>query len=290
MKRLINCHDEIVTFITSHLNEFHFTQPPLKLAKWGNSFNTWDIEYGEIKGSCFHFVKDSNFGSFYHLDINQGFTDGKIFLQLGPVYVSYIKYFWDTVQCTYKQLNNSSFSKLSRISPNYSVASPWFIVNNDKNELLKALEQLKNWCFVHMDEINQCYAKQQTKLDRECGCYRVVRNYVQEHITELNQDTIYEIYQCIDILADNYGVSHKDEYKKALSERVYFTEYCYKKLPPAINDWVENILILLKKTKGIDTPDFAICSLLYFVHDSLKLTYPNIIKLAPWKHKENKRI
>jgi len=46
-----------------------------------------------------------------------------------------------------------------------------------------------------MDEINQCYTKQQTKLDRECGCYRVVRNYVQEHITELNQDKIYEIYQ-----------------------------------------------------------------------------------------------
>ena len=113
--------------------------------------------------------------------------------------------------------------------------------------------------------------------------------YRQKHTISIVRRIGKLIYQCIDILADNYSVSHKDEYKKALSERVSFAEYCYKKLPPAINDWVENILILLKKTKGIDTPDFAICSLLYFVHDSLKLTYPNIIKLAPWKHKENKR-
>ena len=73
--------------------------------------------------------------------------------------------------------------------------------------------------------------------------------------------------RCIDRLAGEYEVSHANELSKPLSERVYFAEYCYEKLPPAINQWVEELLVLLKKAKAQATPflPFTACCTLCMI-------------------------
>ena len=288
MARCISCQSDIIDFAQTHLEGFQVTLP-LPGLKLDNSYYTCDRKYGELKGSVYRFARERPEGSFCHLDIRRAFARDKIYIQLGNVLVSYIKYDWSTAQCTGKVLNNIRYSQLARLSPKLQVESPWFLADNDRDSLHRALDQLGEWGKAHLEEIRQSYDKQQGFLDRESRELRPVRKFLREHMGELTQEDIWDVYRCVDQLADeyqeNYG-NQKHEFS-APSNTVFFNDYCYGRLTPALNGWVEALSAALQRGKrGYDETyarKFAITALLYFFHDMQKERWPSILADKLWQ-------
>ncbi len=110
---------------------------------------------------------------------------------------------------------------------------------------------------------------------------------MDEHLSELTEQEIFELYRTVDRLADEYEKSDMKNrknslgYSAALSD---FNDFCYGKFPPKINHWVDELskIMLSKKiVNGIDIDyarSFAIKTLLYLFHDSQEASYPAILK------------
>lgn len=288
MARCISCQSDIIDFAQERFEGFQLTLPRPGL-KQDNSYYTCDSKYGELKGSVCRFAKERPEGSFCHLDIRRAFAKDKIYIQLGNVLISYIKYDWGPVRCTEKVSSYSRYSQLAQISPKLRVESPWFLADNDRDSLHKALDQLGEWYQEHCEEIQQSCDKQQGFLDRESRECKPVRRFLREHMGELSQEDIWEVYRCVDRLADAYQAAYGNQKHifSAPSQSIYFEEYCYGKLPPALNAWVEELSAALQKgKKGVDEAfarKFSINALLYFFHDMQKEKRPNILGDKPWK-------
>lgn len=288
MAHCISCRSDIIDFVQEQFEGFQVTLP-LPGLKQDNSYYTYDLKYKELTGSVYCFAKERPEGSFCHLEVRRAFAKEKIYLQLGGVLVSYIKYDRGTAQCTGKVLNNGRYSQLAQLSPKFQVQSPWFLADNDRDSLHKALEELGAWYQEHQDEIQQSYDKQQGFLDRESRECRPVRRFIREHMGELTQEDIWAVYRCVDRLADEYQEKYKDQKHifSAPSQTVFFHDYCYGRLPPALNAWVEELSAVLQKgKKGYDEEyarKFAVTALLYFFHDMQKEKWPNILADKLWQ-------
>ena len=141
MVRCISCRSDIIDFVQEQFEGFRVTLP-LPDLKQDNFYHTYDPKYKELNGSVHRFAKERPEGSFCHLEVRRAFAREKIYLQLGGILVSYIKYDWGTAQCTGKVLNNSRYSQLAQLSPKFQVQSPWFLADNDRDSLHRALEEL----------------------------------------------------------------------------------------------------------------------------------------------------
>ena len=77
-----------------------------------------------------------------------------------------------------------------------------------------------------------------------------------------------EVYRCVDRLADEYQEQYGNQKHifSAPSQTVFFNDYCYGKLTPALNAWVEEL-----------------SALLYFFHDIQKEKWPNILVDKLWQ-------
>ena len=116
MARCISCRSDIIDFVQERFEGFQVTLP-LPDLKQDNFYHTYDPKYKELNGSVHRFAKERPEGSFCHLEVRRAFAREKIYLQLGGILVSYIKYDWGTAQCTGKVLNNSRYSQLSPAVP-----------------------------------------------------------------------------------------------------------------------------------------------------------------------------
>ena len=103
--------------------------------------------------------------------------------------------------------NYSGYGRLSSISEKYIVCSPWFDTENDKDGLQKGLAELGAWYVEHLPEINFSYEKQQTWLDKDYRDAKITRAYLDEHLSELTEPEIFELYRTIDRLAGEYEKS-----------------------------------------------------------------------------------
>ena len=288
MSRCISCRSDIIDFVQERFEGFQVTLP-LPDLKQDNSYYTYDPKYKELKGSVYRFAKERPEGSFCHLEVRRAFAKEKIYLQLGGVLVSYIKHDWGTAQCTGKVLHNGRYSQLAQLSPKFQMQTPWFLADNDRDSLHKALEELGEWYKEHLGEIQQSYDKQQGFLERESRHFRIVRGFLREHMGELSQEDIWAVYRCVDRLADEYQEQYGNQKHifSAPSQTVYFHDYCYGRLTPALNAWVKELSAMLQKgKKGYDEEfarKFAVTALLYFFHDMQKEKWPNILADKLWK-------
>ena len=288
MVRCISCRSDIIDFVQEQFEGFRVTLP-LPDLKQDNFYHTYDPKYKELNGSVHRFAKERPEGSFCHLEVRRAFAREKIYLQLGGILVSYIKYDWGTAQCTGKVLNNSRYSQLAQLSPKFQVQSPWFLADNDRDSLHRALEELGEWYREHQGEIQQSYDKQQGFLDRESRECRPVRGFLREHIGELTKEDVWAVYRCVDRLADEYRAQYGNQKHifSAPSQTVFFHDYCYGKLTPALNAWVEELSTALQRgKKGYDEEfarKFTVTALLYFFHDMQKEKWPNILADKLWQ-------
>ena len=190
MIRCISCRKDIIDFVQVRFEGFQVTLP-LPGLKQDNYYIAFDPKYGELKGSVYRFVKERPEGSFCRLEVRRAFAQEKIYLQLGGILVSYLKYDWGAAQCTGKVLNNIRYGQLAQLSPKFQVESPWFLADNNPDSLRGALEQLEEWYREHLGEIQQSWDKQQGFLDRECRELRPVRRFLGEHMGELSQEDVW---------------------------------------------------------------------------------------------------
>lgn len=288
MAHCISCRSDIIDFVQGRFEGFQVTLPVPGL-KQDNSYYTCDAKYGELQGSVCCFAKERPEGSFCHLEVRRAFATDQIYLQIGGILVSYIKYDRGTAQCTGKVLNNGRYSQLARLSPKLQVESPWFLADNNRDSLHRALEQMDGWYREHLEEIQQSYDKQQSFLDRESQEFRPVRRFLREHMGELTRDDIWAVYRCVDQLADEYQEQYGNQKHifSAPSQTVFFHDYCYGRLTPELNAWVEELSAALQKgKKGYEelyARKFAVTALLYFFHDMQKEKWPDILHSRPWE-------
>ena len=98
-----------------------------------------------------------------------------------------------------------------------------------------------------------------------------------------------EVYRCVDRLADEYQEQYGNQKHifSAPSQTVFFHDYCYGKLTPALNAWVEELSAALQRgKKGYDEEfarKFTVTALLYFFHDMQKEKWPNILADKLWQ-------
>ena len=149
------------------------------------------------------------------------------------------------------------------------------------------MNEIGAWYDEHLPEINLSYDKQQTWLDKDCRDVKIVRAYLDEHLSELTEAEIFELYRTVDRLAIEYEKSDMKDRKTPLGDRAFlsdFNDFCYGKFPPKINLWVDELsetMLSKKIVKGIDinyARSFAIRALLYLFHDSQQANYPAILK------------
>lgn len=165
-------------------------------------------------GPYYPFAQRSETGSFRHLRIERGFWNEQIHLRLNSVYVSYLKYDWSAAMCAYGVSNYSGYGRLSSIPEKYTVCSPWFDTENDKDSLQKGLAELGAWYIEHLPEINLSYEKQQTWLDKDYRDAKITRAYLDEHLSELTEPEISEIVCKEKIYTD---CSDYDNFKKSMT-------------------------------------------------------------------------
>ena len=137
------------------------------------------------------------------------------------------------------------------------------------------------------DKIKLSYEKQQTWLDKDYRDAKIVRAYLDEHLSELTEPEIFELYRTVDRLAAQYEKSDIKNRKNSLGYSAPlsdFNDFCYGKFPPKINHWVDELsgtMLSKKIVKGIDVDyarSFAIRAFLYLFHDSQEANYPAILK------------
>lgn len=164
--------------------------------------------------------------------------------------------------CAYGVSNYSGYGRLSSISEKYIVCSPWFDTENDKDGLQKGLAELGAWYVEHLPEINFSYEKQQTWLDKDYRDAKITRAYLDEHLSELTEPEIFELYRTIDRLAGEYEKSDMKNRKNSLGYSVAlsgFNDFCYGKFPPKINHWVDELserMLSNKVVKDIDINNY----------------------------------
>jgi len=289
MKRCINCKKEIIEFGEKQFTGFQSIFPPKEFDK-----ACYFVLRDGSSGPYYPFAQKSETGSFRHLRIERGFWNEQIHLRLNNVYVSYLKYDWSAAMCAYGVSNYSGYGRLSSIPEKYTVCSPWFDTENDKDSLQKGLAELGAWYVEHLPEINFSYEKQQTWLDKDYRDAKITRAYLDDHLSELTEPEIFELYRTVDRLAGEYEKSDMKNRKNSLGYSAAlsgFNDFCYGKFPPKINHWVDELseMMLSKKVvKGIDIDyarSFAIKTLLYLFHDSQEANYPAILKHKEiWKY------
>lgn len=285
MKRCISCKSDIIRFGETRFEGFFSILPPKEFSQ-----ACYFVLRDGRSGPYFPFARKTAFGSFRHLRIERGFWEENIHLRLNDVYVGYLRYHWNVAMCTSKVLGNGNYGKLNSVSEKYTVCSPWFVSENDKDSLQNALAELGRWYDAHLPEINLSYEKQQGWLDKDWRHTMIARGYLDEHISELTEDKIFELYRTVDRLAAEYESSDMKNQKNELGYSAPFSgfnDFCYGKFSSKINGWVDDIseLMLAKKAvKGIDMDyarSFAVTALLYLFHDCQKEKYPAILQ-----HKE----
>lgn len=288
MKRCINCKSDIIQFGETRFEGFQSVFPPKEF----NEACYFVLRDGR-SGPYYPFARKTGAGSFQHLRIERGFWDETIHLRLNEVYVSYLRYRWNVAMCANGVLNNGNYGRLNSVSEKYTVCSPWFIAENDKDSLQSTLAQLGGWYEEHLPEIDLSYKKQQGWLDKDWRHTKIARDYLDEHISELTEGEVFEMYRIVDRLAREYGSSEMKDRKNELGFSAPFTgfgDFCYGKFSSKINGWADDIsqLLLAKKAvKGIDIDyarSFAVTALLYLFHDCQKEKYPAILQQKKlWK-------
>lgn len=282
MKRCIICKNDIIQFGEKHFTGFQSIFPPKEFDK-----ACYFVMQDGSSGPYYPFAQRTEAGSFRHLRIERGFWNEQIHLRLNGFYMSYIMYDWSVAMCTYKVHNYCGYGKPYNISEKYAICSPWFDTENDKDSLQKGLNEIGAWYDEHLPEINLSYDKQQTWLDKDCRDVKIVRAYLDEHLSELTEAEIFELYRTVDRLAIEYEKSDMKDRKTPLGDRAFlsdFNDFCYGKFPPKINLWVDELsetMLSKKIVKGIDinyARSFAIRALLYLFHDSQQANYPAILK------------
>ena len=285
MKRCITCKKEIIEFGEKQFTGFQSIFPPKEYDK-----ACYFVLRDGSTAPYYPFARRSEAGGVQHLRIERGFWDDRIHLRVNDVYVSYLMYDWSVAMCTGKVSNYSGYSRLNRISEKYTVCSPWFDTDNDRDSLQKGLAELGAWYDGHLPEISLSYEKQQGWLDKDWKDARITRAYLDEHLPELTQPEIFELYRTVDRLAAEYETSDMKNRKNDFGYQAplsFFNDFCYGKLPPKINQWVDelsNIMLSKKIVNGIDLDyarSFAVRALLYLFHDSQTEKYPGILR-----HKE----
>jgi len=282
MKRCITCKNDIIRFGEEHLTGFRSIFPPKEFDK-----ACYFVMRDGRGGPYYPFVQRSEAGSFWHLRIERGFWNDQIHLRLNSFYVSYILYDWSVAMCTYRADSYSGYGRLNSISEKYTVCSPWFDTDNDKDSLQKGLADLGAWYEAHLPEIHLSYDKQQTWLDKDYRDAKIVRAYLDQHLPELTEGEIFELYRTVDRLAAQYVGSEMETRKTDLGYPAplsSFNDFCYGKLPPKINVWVNElseVMLSKKVVKGITIDyarSFAVKALLYLFHDSQEASHPAILK------------
>ena len=290
MKRCINCKEEIIRFGAQRLGEFHIDIPP-KSFSTGTDFILWDQERREeIRGAAYPFWAEGEEGCFWHLTLRRGFKDGKILLRIDEVFTSYLKHPWDVTHCTHKTLANGNYSRLLTIPAKAQVASPWLETENDKESLLRGLEQLGDWFDRHQEEIAESCRRQQGWVDKEQGrSHRVARLYLREHWPEAGQEEVLALYREVDRLAREYEDAKKRGEVRFGQEHSFFSDWCAGKLPAPFGRWEEELAALFQTKKARVTGDplyahsFAVGNLLYFIHDLEKDVCPDILINKRWQ-------
>ena len=257
MKRCINCKKEIIEFGEKHFTDFQSIFPPKEFDK-----ACYFVLRDGSSGPYYPFAQRSEMGSFRHLRIERGFWNEQIHLRLNSIYVSYLMYDWSAAMCAYGVSNYSGYGRLSSISEKYIVCSPWFDTENDKDGLQKGLAELGAWYVKHLPEINFSYEKQQTWLDKDYRDAKITRAYLDEHLSELTEPEIFELYRTIDRLAGEYEKSDMKNRKNSLGYSIAlsgFNDFCYGKFPPKINHWVDELserMLSNKVVKDIDINNY----------------------------------
>lgn len=282
MKRCINCKNDIIAFGETRFDGFQSIFPPKEFDK-----ACYFILRDGRTGPYFPFARRTPSGSFEHLRVERGFWEETIHLRLNDFYVGYLRYPWNVAMCASGVLNNGNYGRLNSISEKYTVCSPWFVSENDKDSLQNALAELGAWYEEHLPEIDLSYQKQQGWLDKDWRHTMIARKYLDEHISELTEDEIFELYRTADRLAIENEASEMKNRKNELGYPAPFTgfnDFCYGKFSSKINGWVDDIsesILTKKAVKGIDMDyarSFAVTAFLYLFHDSQKEKYPAILQ------------
>lgn len=290
MKRCISCKQEIIGFGERRLEGFHIDIPP-KSFDTGTDFILWDQDRREeIRGAAYPYWAEGEDGCFWHLTLRRGFKNGRILLRIGEVFTSYLKHPWDVAHCTHQTLTNGSYSRLLTIPSKAQVASPWLEAENDRESLLRGLDQLGNWFDQHREEIAESCRRQQGWVDKEQGrSHRVARLYLRDHWQEAGQKEVLVLYREVDRLAREYEAAKKQGEIRYGADHSFFSDWCVGKLPAPFDRWEEELAAIFqtKKARVVNDPAyahaFAVSNLLYFIHDLEKDLCPDILIGKRWK-------
>ncbi|MCI8653035.1 MAG: hypothetical protein HFF11_05000 [Angelakisella sp.] len=290
MKRCISCKQEIIGFGERRLEGFHIDIPPKSFGT-STDFILWDQDRREeIRGAAYPYWAEGEDGCFWHLTLRRGFKNGRILLRIGEVFTSYLKHPWDVAHCTHQTLTNGSYSRLLTIPSKAQVASPWLEAENDRDSLLRGLDQLGGWFDQHREEIAESCRKQQGWVDKEQGrSHRVTRLYLRDHWQEAGQKEVLALYREVDRLAREYEAAKKQGEIRYGADHSFFSDWCVGKLPAPFDRWEEELAAIFqtKKARVVNDPAyahaFAVSNLLYFIHDLEKDLCPDILIGKRWK-------
>ncbi len=290
MKRCISCKQEIIGFGERRLEGFHIDIPP-KSFDTDTDFILWDQDRREeIRGAAYPYWAEGEDGCFWHLTLRRGFKNGRILLRIGEVFTSYLKHPWDVAHCTHQTLTNGSYSRLLTIPSKAQVASPWLEAENDRESLLRGLDQLGDWFDQHREEIAESCRRQQGWVDKEQGrSHRVARLYLRDHWQEAGQKEVLVLYREVDRLAREYEAAKKQGEIRYGADHSFFSDWCVGKLPAPFDRWEEELAAIFqtKKARVVNDPAyahaFAVSNLLYFIHDLEKDLCPDILIGKRWK-------
>ena len=206
------------------------------------------------------------------------------------MFTSYLKHPWDVAHCTHQTLTNGSYSRLLTIPSKAQVASPWLEAENDRDSLLRGLDQLGGWFDQHREEIAESCRKQQGWVDKEQGrSHRVTRLYLRDHWQEAGQKEVLALYREVDRLAREYEAAKKQGEIRYGADHSFFSDWCVGKLPAPFDRWEEELAAIFqtKKARVVNDPAyahaFAVSNLLYFIHDLEKDLCPDILIGKRWK-------
>ncbi len=290
MKRCISCKQEIIGFGERRLEGFHIDIPPKSFGT-STDFILWDQDRREeIRGAAYPYWAEGEDGCFWHLTLRRGFKNGRILLRIGEVFTSYLKHPWDVAHCTHQTLTNGSYSRLLTIPSKAQVASPWLEAENDRESLLRGLDQLGDWFDQHREEIAESCRRQQGWVDKEQGrSHRVARLYLRDHWQEAGQKEVLVLYREVDRLAREYEAAKKQGEIRYGADHSFFSDWCVGKLPAPFDRWEEELAAIFqtKKARVVNDPAyahaFAVSNLLYFIHDLEKDLCPDILIGKRWK-------
>lgn len=290
MKRCISCKQEIIGFGERRLEGFHIDIPPKSFGT-STDFILWDQDRREeIRGAAYPYWAEGEDGCFWHLTLRRGFKNGRILLRIGEVFTSYLKHPWDVAHCTHQTLTNGSYSRLLTIPSKAQVASPWLEAENDRESLLRGLDQLGDWFDQHREEIAESCRRQQGWVDKEQSrSHRVARLYLRDHWQEAGQKEVLALYREVDRLAREYEAAKKQGEIRYGADHSFFSDWCVGKLPSPFDRWEEELAAIFqtKKARVVNDPAyahaFAVSNLLYFIHDLEKDLCPDILIGKRWK-------